>query len=278
MPDLDQIRNAQFVPTNVLHQIKIGLDRVVEKEIDPVTGKMTSYGRDVSNVKREFNDLIKEKNPIYAKANKEFADNERIRSSFESGQKYQKMEYKEVLDDLKKMNDSEKEAFRLGMMADVNSRLENFKGGDFSRQIFKSDKQKSLLRYAFTDKNQYNDFVRYVDALGEQTKTGKAIMGGSQTGERLATSEGLGGTAAVAQSLATGGLTGGAMQLLRQGAARAKGISGETSAELQKRLFATDPIEQARILQELKLRTQRKPVGLVPGSAAIGTTTGLLGD
>jgi len=185
---------------------------------------------------------------------------------------------KEVLDDLKKMNDSEKEAFRLGMMADVNSRLENFKGGDFSRQIFKSDKQKSLLRYAFTDSNQYNDFVRYVDALGEQTKTGKAIMGGSQTGERLATSEGLGGTAAVAQSLATGGLTGGAMQLLRQGAARAKGISGETSAELQKRLFATDPIEQARILQELKLRTQRRPVGLVPGSAAIGTTTGLLGD
>jgi hypothetical protein len=176
------------------------------------------------------------------------------------------------------MNDSEKEAFRLGMMADVNSRLENFKGGDFSRQIFKSDKQKSLLRYAFTDSNQYNDFVRYVDALGEQTKTGKAIMGGSQTGERLATSEGLGGTAAVAQSLASGGLAGGAMQLLRQGAARAKGISGETSAELQKRLFATDPIEQARILQELKLRTQRKPVGLVPGSAAIGTTTGLLGD
>ena len=278
LPDLEQILNDQFVPTNVLHQIKIGLDRVVEKEIDPVTGKMTSYGRDVSNVKREFNDLIKEKNPIYAKANKEFADNERIRSSFESGQKYQRMEYKEVLDDLKKMNDSEKEAFRLGMMSDVNSRLENFKGGDFTRQIFKSDKQKSLLRYAFTDNNQYNDFVRYVDALGEQTKTGRAIMGGSQTGERLATSEGLGSTAAIAQSFGTGGLTGGAMELLRQGVARTKGISGETSAELQKRLFATDPIEQARILQELKLRTQRKPVGLVPSSAAIGTTTGLLGD
>jgi hypothetical protein len=278
LPDLEQIRNAQFVPTNVLHQIKIGLDRVVEKEIDPVTGKMTSYGRDVSNVKREFNDLIKEKNPIYAKANQEFADNERIRSSFQSGQKYQKMEDKEVLNNLKKMNDSEKEAFRLGMMADVNSRLDNFKGGDFTRQIFKSDKQKSLLRYAFTDNAQYDKFVKYVDALGQQIKTNRTIMGGSQTGERLATSEGLGGTAAVAQSLASGGLTGGAMQLLRQGAARAKGISGETSAELQKRLFATDPIEQARILQELKLRTQRKPVGLVPGSAAIGTTTGLLGD
>lgn len=278
LPDLDQIRNAQFVPTNILHQLKIGLDRVVDSETDAITGKVTGYGNDVKRVRKEFNDLIKEKNEFYKKANQEFSDNERIRSAFEDGQKYQKMEYKEVFDNLKKMNDSEKEAFRLGMMADVNSRFDNFKGGDFTRQIFKSDKQKSLLRYAFTDPKQYNDFVRYVDAIEQQTKTGKAIMGGSQTGERLATSEGLGGTAAVAQSLATGGLTSGALQLLRQGAARAKGISGETSAELQKRLFATDPIEQARILQELKLRTQRKPVGLVPSSAAIGTTTGLLGD
>ncbi len=174
------------------------------------------------------------------------------------------------------MNDSEKEAFRLGMMADVNSRLENFKGGDFARQIFKSDKQKSLMRYAFTDKDQYNQFVQYVDALERQSKTAKGIIGGSQTGERLATSEGTGKAAGLAQSYATGGLTGTAMELLRQGAARTKGISGETSAELQKRLFSSDPIEQRAILQELRLRTQQRPVGAVPGAGAIGTLTGLL--
>lgn len=276
LPDLEQIRNAQFVPTEVLHQIKIGLDRIVEKETDTLTGKMTGYGSDVSKVRREFNDLIKEKNPIYAKANKEFADNERLRNAFESGQGYQKLDYKEALDKLKGMNDSEKEAFRLGMMADVNGRLENFKGGDFARQIFKSDKQKSLMRYAFTDKDQYNQFVQYVDALERQSKTAKGIIGGSQTGERLATSEATGKAAGLAQSYATGGLAGTAMELLRQGAARTKGISGETSAELQKRLFSSDPIEQRAILQELRLRTQKRPVGAVPGAGAIGTLTGLL--
>jgi len=276
LPDLEQIRNAQFVPTKILHQVKIGLDRIVESNTDSITGKVTSYGRDVSNVRREFNDLIKAKNPDYAKANKEFADNERIRSSFELGQGYQKLDYKEALDNLKKMNDSEKEAFRLGMMADVNKRLENFKGGDFSRQIFKSDKQKSLMRYAFTDDKQYKDFVQYVDALERQTKTSKGIIGGSQTGERLATSEGVGRTAGLAQSYASGGVGGVAMELLRQGAARTKGISGETSAELQKRLFTSDPIEQRAVLQELRRRTQQRPVGVVPGAAAIGTITGLL--
>jgi hypothetical protein len=66
------------------------------------------------------------------------------------------------------------------------------------------------------------------------------------------------------------------MELLRQGAARTKGISGETSAELQKRLFTSDPIEQRALLQELRRRTQQRPVGVVPGAAAIGTITGLL--
>ena len=278
LPDLEQIRNAQFVPTNILHQMKIGLDRVVESNTDKITGKVTAYGRDVSNVRREFNDLIKEKNPTYAKANKEFADNERIKSAFETGQKYQKLEYTEALNNLKKMNDSEKEAFRLGMMADVNSRLENFKGGDFTRQIFKSDKQKSLMRYAFTDQDKYKEFVSYVDALGKQTDTARRLMGGSQTGERLAISEASGKAAGLAQSYATGGVGGVAMDLLRQGAARTKGISSETAAELQKRLFSVDPMEQAAILAELKKRQSRPPTSLLPASAATGTFTGLLGQ
>lgn len=278
LPDLEQIRNAQFVPTNVLHQMKIGLDRVVESETDKLTGKVSAYGRDVSVVRKEFNDLIKAKNTDYAKANKEFADNERIKSSFELGQKYQKLDYKEALDNLKKMNDSEKEAFRLGMMADVNSRLENFKGGDFTRQIFKSDKQKSLMRYAFTDPNKYNEFVKYVDALAMQSKTAKGLMGGSQTGERLAISESSGKAAQLAQTYATSGITGAALDLLRQGAARTKGISSETAAELQKRLFAADPMERAAIIAELKARQTRPPTALVPSSAGIGTFTGLLGQ
>ena len=279
LPSLDIFLSDRKVPTDVMHQIKIGLDRVVEKETDAITGKVTGYGRDVANVRKEFNDLIKVKNPIYAKANAEFADNQRISSAFETGQKYQKLDYKEALDNLKKMNDAEKEAFRLGMMADVNSRLENFKGGDFARQIFKSDKQKSLMRYAFTDSKQYDDFVKYIDSLEGQTKTAKSLMGGSQTGERLSTSQGAAELGSLAQNYARGGLTGVAMDIARQGLARTKGISGETSSELQKRLFATDPIEQRAILEELRKRTQQmKPLGVVPGAAALGTFTGLLGQ
>ena len=277
LPDLEQIRNAQFIPTDVLHKIKIGLDRVVDSNTDPVTQKITAYGRDVSNVRREFNNLIKEKNPIYAKANQEFADNERIRTSFETGQKYQKLEYKEALDKLKKMNESEKEAFRLGMMADVNSKLENFKGGDFSRLVFKSDKQKSLMRYAFSDPKQYDSFVAYIDGLKGQTQTAKRIIGTVPTAENLAT---IGGedAAELLTSAATGGKAALITNLLRQVSPRIRGIGEQTSAELQKKLFSVSPAEQSAIMNELRKRSQAERNLTLPTGVSVGNITGLLGN
>ena len=127
--------------------------------------------------------------------------------------------------------------------------------------------------------NEFNEFNKYVTGLEEQSKTAKNIIRGSPTGERLATGESAAELGSLAQNYARGGLTGVAMDLARQGLARTKGISGETSAELQKRLFATDPIEQRAILEELRKRTQgMKPLGVVPGAAALGTVTGLLGQ
>jgi hypothetical protein len=278
LPDLSAIRNAQSVPTEILHKIKIGLDRVIDAETDSVTGKVSGYGRDVINVKNEFNDKIKSLNGDYAKANAEFADASRIKSSFEMGQKYQQLDTKEAAANIKKMNSDEKEAFRLGMMADINKRVGDFKGGDFSRQVFKSDNQKMLVRYAFDDQTAYNNFSQYVKGLTNQSATAKSLLGGSKTGERLATQEQAGQLGQVAQSAARGDLLGMAGAVGSSLLARTKGISGETSQALQQRLFATDPIEQRLILTELNKRANRKPTGLLSGAAALGTATGIIGD
>lgn len=278
LPDLSEVKNAQSVPTDILHQIKMGLDRVVEKETDALTGKVTGYGRDVIKVKNEFNDLIKDKNPDYAKANAEFADAERIRNSFEMGQKYQSLDVKEAAAKLKEFNDAEKEAFRLGMVADINKRLGDFKGGDFTRQVFKSDNQKLLVRYAFDDQAKYNEFSQFVKGLAEQSKTAKALIGGSPTAPRLATQEAAGQIGQMAQSAATGDLLGLAKAAGASMLARSKGISSETSEALQKRLFSTDPIEQRAILTELNRRAKARPTGLLSGAAGVGTLTGILGD
>jgi hypothetical protein len=278
LPDLNAIKNAQSVPTDILHQIKIGLDRVVDAETDALTNKVTGYGRDVIKVKNEFNDLIKAKNPDYAKANAEFADSARIKNSFEMGQKYQNLDVQEAAAKIKGFNEAEKEAFRLGMVADINKRLGDFKGGDFTRQVFKSDNQKMLVRYAFDDQAKYNEFSQFVKGMAEQSKTAKALIGGSKTGERLSTQEGAGQIGQMAQSAATGDLLGLAKAAGSSMLARSKGISSETSEALQKRLFSTDPIEQRAILTELNRRVKARPTGLFSGAAGVGTLTGILGD
>jgi hypothetical protein len=278
LPDLDAIRNAQSVPTDILHQIKIGLDRVIDKETDAVTGKVSGYGRDVINVKNEFNDKIKALNDDYRKANAEFADASRIKNSFEMGQKYQQLDSKEAAANIKKMNPDEKEAFRLGMMADINDRVGNFKGGDFSRQIFKSDNQKLLVRYAFDDQQAYNDFSQYVKGLTEQSKTAKKILGGSPTGERLSSQEQAGQLGQIAQSAASGDVFGLMKAAGSSLLSRAKGISSETSEMLQKKLFNADPIEQRAILSELNRRAKMPKTGLLSGAAGVGTATGIIGD
>lgn len=290
LPSLDAIRNAQSVPTEILHKIKIGLDRVIEAETDAVTGKVSSYGRDVINVKNEFNDKIKALNNDYKLANAEFADASRIKEVFEMGQKYQALDPKEAASKIKKMNNDEKEAFRLGMMADINARLGKYKGGDFTREIFKSDNQKLLIRNAFTDtvdangkviksaQDAYTEFSQYVKGLTDQSKTAKKIIGGSPSGERIASTDQAREMAGMAQSAATGDVFG----LMRAAGssllARAKGISSESSEILQKKLFSADPIEQRAILAELNRRARTPKTGLLSGAASVGTTTGILGD
>jgi hypothetical protein len=290
LPPLDSIRNAQSVPTDILHKIKMGLDDLIERETDAVTTKVTRYGRDLINVKNEFNDKIKTLNNDYKLANAEFADDERIRKSFQMGQKYQQLDTKEAVANIKKMNSDEKEAFRLGMMADINKRVDKFKGGDFTREVFKSNNQKLLIRNAFSDtldangnviksaQDAYTDFSQYIKGLEQQSKTAKKIIGGSPSGERLSTQAEAGELGSITQSLATADLKGTALGLLKNALARSRGISGETSEALQKRLFTTDPIEQRAVLDELNRRARKKPTGLLSGAAGLGTATGILGD
>jgi len=278
LPALDVLLSDRRVPTDVMHQIKIGLDRVIEKETDAVTGKVTGYGRDVIQVKNDFNKLLTQKNDAYKIANEKFADSAKIQDAFQMGQKYQKLDVKEAAAKIKEFNPAQKESFRMGMMADINNRAGDFKGGDFTRQVFKSDNQKALARLAFEDQNKYNEFSQFIKAIDEQGKTAKKVIGGSPTAERLVTQQNAGEIAQIAQNAARGDVLGTTKALAGALFSRAKGISSETSEALQQRLFSTNPDEQRAIMAELQKRTQRRPVGLLSGAAATGTATGILGD
>ena len=194
------------------------------------------------------------------------------------GEDYQKLNPAEAASKIKKLTPDEKEAFRLGVMADVNERLGNFKGGDFTKQIFKSENQKLLLRNAFPDQASYTEFSQYVKALNQQATTKQRVLGGSRTDENRAVREESNLLGSLAQASASGDL----VSLLRSGVSaltsRAKGLSSESSEALQRKMFSVDPVEQTAILQELNRRARKPQTGLLTGAAAVGSATGIIGD
>jgi hypothetical protein len=278
LPPLESILSAKLVPTQILHEIKIGLDQVVDANTDALTRKMTTYGGKVVKVKEEFNDLIKSLNPDYKKANAEFADAEGIKNAFKMGEGYQKLDPAEAASKIRKLNADEKEAFRLGVMADINNRLGDFKNVDFTKEIFKSENQKLLLRNAFPDQASYTEFSQYVKGLNQQSITKRRILDNSRTDENRAVRDEANLLGSIAQTVTTGDI----LSMLRAGGtaflSRAKGIGTETSEALQKRLFSVDPIEQTAILRELSMRARKPQTGLLSGAAAVGSATGILGD
>jgi len=261
LPALEQIRNAQFINTNILHEIKKGLDAVIEKETDTLTGKMTGYGADVAKVKKEFNDLIKQYNPDYRKANAKFADSEGLKSAYKDGLDYMKMDANELLASLRKMKPSEKEAFRVGMLSQIKDKYSKSLATDITNLVFKSPRQKSALRYAFDSQSQFDDFVKQVGAQKELLKTSKRVQGGSPTQSNAIETEDAGMVADLLNTgaqLASGNMMGAATNLARRGAARAGGISPAKAEELQRILFNPNPAGQNKILELLKQQAAQR--------------------
>lgn len=247
LPALEQLRNAQFINTKVLHEIKKGLDAVIEKETDTITGKMTGYGSNVAKVKTEFNNLIKYYNKDYAAANAKFAESAGLQSSYKKGLDYMKMDVKELESKLKKMKPAEKEAFRVGMLSQIKDNLSKFKGTDFTNSVFKSKRQQEALRFAFDSPAKYKEFAEQVKAQAELMKTYNRVRGGSKTTETSIAVQDAGMASDVlpmVQNAATGNMLGLAANVARSGLSRAGGLSPESAVRVQEALFNPNPRSQ----------------------------------
>ena len=251
LPALEQLRNAQFINTNILHQIKKGLDDVVESNTDALSGKMTGYGGDVARVKTEFNNLIKHYNPDYALANAKFADSIGLQKAYTKGLDYMKMDSGELASVLKKMKPAERESFRVGMLSEIKDNFSKFKGTDFTNSVFKSERQKSALRYAFDDAKKFKDFTDQVKAQSELMKTYKKVRGGSDTAEKSVALQDAGimtGSIPTVANIASGNWLGAASNIARSGLARSGGLSPESAARVQQALFNPNPRSQNALL------------------------------
>jgi len=170
----DTIGRGQSVsmPTQVAHQIKIGLDSLIEKQTDSVTGKVTQKGRVLIKLKDRWNKEIVRQNEPYKIANSKYSDKMNLKSAFDDGTNIAKYKSDLLVKKVSAMSPPEKEAFRTGLVSQIQElAMKTNDVSDFTKTIFGSPKKRAAIRLAFGNKKDFENFERFIKLEQDKVKT-----------------------------------------------------------------------------------------------------------
>lgn len=277
-----------FMPTEVAHNIKKGLDVLIDSETDALTSKVTQRGRALSKLKKAWNSEIIKQNEPYKIANAQFADKAKMRKAYDIGFDFNKTPEDRLSKLVMDMTNVEKQSLRVGLVSQVEE-LASKTGDatDFVKTIFGTPRRRAALRMAFDNASQFEKFERMMKIQADKMRTQRKVFGGSDTAERLlqASDSDIDASSVfgVGSQLATGNITGAAMAAGSRAASRMQGMNEKNARIMSQMLFETDPAKQRQMLGGLlnqqaideaaRRRMYRRPELY---SGVIGGTSGLL--
>jgi len=248
------------IPTEYLHSIKMGLDDLIASQVDNLSGRATKKGAAYIQLKNDFNKIIESYNPAYKKANKTFSDFARLRQAYEVGFKAKNKSPQYLNKLISTFNDGEKEAFKVGFIANVKDQSEKLSDSrDFVKVIFGSPRNRELLRKVFPEGSegtkQFQQFKKVIDLEKEKIQTRRKVGQLSPTEERrLAVQEAgtdPGEVASLMTQLGRGDVLGSAQRLMGGIGARIGGLNPQSAEVIAKKLFLQSPDEQIQFLKSL---------------------------
>ena len=259
MPPLDQLLSGNAIPTEAAHQIKQGLDALIETETDVLTGKVTSRGRELVRLKNQWNDAIVAQNDNYATANATFADRARLRDSYTMGSKFNETAEKELVRKVGKMTPAEREALKSGVITKVQELASGTNDAtNFVKTVFGSPQRRMALRLAFDDPKAFERFESFIKVQAEKVRTTNKVMGNSSTVERQIAMQDGGIDPSALVDLGANAATGNAMGMVRslgqQAASRMTGMNEKSAETMSRMLFEADPARQQEMLNALLRR------------------------
>lgn len=263
----------------VLDQVKRGLDALIEKETDAVTGKMTSKGRVYSNSKNEFLNALDSEVPKYAEARAVYKGDAELMDALRTGiNDFGKLDHEQVVAKIAKMSGGEKEAFRTGVARDLYSKIMNPSNNFNSAQrIIGSPEMQAKLQPLFDNPAQFKLFKAAMERESQLFHQSNKILGGSPTARRQQGREQLEQTSGVGDAIATAvtggfwnGVTGLATKAIRSGQ-----MTEKVADKLGDMLMSKDPHEVAAVVKMLEeFAVKAKPAAVKASGLEAGATTG----
>ena len=264
-----------------LHFIKMGLDEAID-----IGKRQGSIGRQLQGgliqKKNEFIDIIDAASDgNYKPANAKFAGEMALREAIELGESFARETPDSLQTLVKKMSDSEKEAFRIGVAQAVRNSVDSTADlADAGKKIFGNEKKRQLLRAAFPDDKTFEAFEKRMQARIEQVITrGYAPRSGSPTALRDQDVSNLSETADAVTSMLMGNPLPAARSALGQVTDRAS-TSGRVGRALSQDLFSTDPAAQREFLERLARRRAAEQARMARAgrlAGGYGGTAGVFG-
>lgn len=185
------LRNAPTMRT--IDYIKRGLDDVVERSRDPITGKIVGdQARSVAAVRRRLLDLVDDANPAYAQARAAYAgqsasidaldQGRRVANSIGSRRGDIRFDPDQLAEDLASMTEGEKAFFRQGLARGLLDIMESAPdNADAVRRIVGSEAKRGRLRAAFPDAQSFTRFMSAMQREAQFNRTYNEVLGGSPT-------------------------------------------------------------------------------------------------
>ena len=187
------------IDTTFMHYMKMGLDDLIYNGKSPTSGIGSTQLGAIKQTRGEFIDLLDTSNPAYKRARNYWANDTAVLDAMDEGRTIfskKPADLEALLNDVKTMSKSEKDALRLGTMQSLLDRLGGAQTGDTmvsavgnpAMDILKNPKNVRIIRATFdTDeagKNAYNKFMSNLMSEVEMKTTSKVVLQGSQTAGR----------------------------------------------------------------------------------------------
>jgi len=252
------------IDTKFLHYMKLGLDDSIYTSKSPTSGVGKTLLRANTQIKNEFLDYIDSSNPAYKSARNQWAEKSAIMDALDSGRNILKpsTNVDELADEITRMSQSEKLAFRNGVMNTIIDKMESSvfdatsgRGTNLAYNIVKTPKNKKLLRLTFPSTPQgEKSFNKFMSKLNDEIQikdTANTVVGNSATVGRA---EALGQIKKIVepddiQNLSPIGLIYGLFKSDYAGASEEASVAAAN--KLSKMLIETDPKKLELIRKEV---------------------------
>ena len=174
-----------------LHTLKVGLDKMIQDNINPVTGALTARGNAIAGFQRRMLAEIDLRNPTYAEARRTYAGPMQQAAAVRVGEQMpSRGRPEDTLRAFNRLSPNQQDAARIGYANAVREPLErtgNYPGILRDKSMKGSQELEALSTYQGPRQPGAPDQLRqFLTREQEMAKTSKAALGGSSTAENLA--------------------------------------------------------------------------------------------